>query len=238
MKKIIKFKTLINKINILAIKILLVFFTFSLIQVLLLKWIDPLTSSVMFQRELNLFSSNEKPISYEWYNYDDISKEIVLAVIASEDQNFPAHFGFDFDQIGKALEEKDKRGRLRGASTITQQVAKNLFLWEGKSFIRKGFEAYYTILIEFFWSKKRIIEIYINIAEMGENIFGVGAASKIFYHKIPKKLIQGESALIAAVLPNPKRYSVRNPSVYVRKRQFWILEQMRLLGGVSYIKNL
>ena len=238
MKKIIKFKTLINKINILAIKILLVFFTFSLLQVLLLKWIDPLTSSVMFQRELNLFSSNEKPISYEWYNYDDISKEIVLAVIASEDQNFPAHFGFDFDQIGKALEEKDKRGRLRGASTITQQVAKNLFLWEGKSFIRKGFEAYYTILIEFFWSKKRIIEIYINIAEMGENIFGVGAASKIFYHKIPKKLIQGESALIAAVLPNPKRYSVRNPSVYVRKRQFWILEQMRLLGGVSYIKNL
>ena len=238
MKKIIKFKKLINKINILAIKILLVFFTFSLLQVLLLKWIDPLISSVMFQRELNLFSSNEKPISYEWYNYDDISKEIVLAVIASEDQNFPAHFGFDFNQIGKALEEKDKRGRLRGASTITQQVAKNLFLWEGKSFIRKGFEAYYTILIEFFWSKKRIIEIYINIAEMGENIFGVGAASKIFYHKIPKKLIQGESALIAAVLPNPKRYSVRNPSVYVRKRQFWILEQMRLLGGVSYIKNL
>jgi monofunctional biosynthetic peptidoglycan transglycosylase len=192
----------------------------------------------MFQRKLNLFSSNEKPISYEWYNYDDISKQIVLAVVASEDQNFPAHFGFDFNQIGKAFEEKDKRGRLRGASTITQQVAKNLFLWEGKNFIRKGFEAYYTILIEFFWSKRRIMEIYINIAEMGDNIFGVGAASKIFYHKIPKELIQGESALIAAVLPNPKRYSVRNPSVYVRKRQFWILEQMRLLGGVSYIKNL
>ncbi|MGB5848935.1 MAG: monofunctional biosynthetic peptidoglycan transglycosylase [Ignavibacteriaceae bacterium] len=238
MKKNIKFKTLINKIKILAIKILLVFFTFSLLQVLLLKWIDPLTSSVMFQRELNLFSSNEKPISYEWYNYDDISKEVVLAVIASEDQNFPAHFGFDFDQIGKAFKEKNKRGRLRGASTITQQVAKNLFLWEGKSFIRKGFEAYYTILIEFFWSKRRIMEIYINIAEMGDNIFGVGAASKIFYNKIPKKLTQGDSALIAAVLPNPKRYSVKNPSIYVKERQAWILEQMRLLGGVSYIKNL
>ena len=238
MKKIIKFKTLINKINILAIKILLVFFTFSLIQVLLLKWIDPLTSSVMFQRELNLFSSNEKPISYEWYNYDDISKEIVLAVIASEDQNFPAHFGFDFDQIGKALEEKDKRGRLRGASTITQQVAKNLFLWEGKSFIRKGFEAYYTILIEFFWSKKRIIEIYINIAEMGDNIFGVGMASKIYLKKNPAKLTEQESALIAAVLPNPKRFSVKYPSAYVKERQEWILEQMRLLGGVSYIKKL
>jgi monofunctional biosynthetic peptidoglycan transglycosylase len=238
MKKNIKFKTLINKINILAIKILLVFFTFSLLQVLLLKWIDPLTSSVMFQRELNLFSSNEKPISYEWYNYDDISKEIVLAVIASEDQNFPAHFGFDFDQIGKALEEKDKRGRLRGASTITQQVAKNLFLWEGKSFIRKGFEAYYTILIEFFWSKKRIIEIYINIAEMGENIFGVGMASKIYLEKTPAKLTEQESALIAAVLPNPKKFSVKNPSVYVKERQAWILEQMRLLGGVLYIKTL
>jgi len=238
MKKNVKFKTLINKIKILAIKLLLVFLVISFLQVVSLKWIDPPTSSVMLQREFNLFSSNEKPISYEWYNYDDISKEIVLAVIASEDQNFPAHFGFDLEQIDKAFKEKNKRGRLRGASTITQQVAKNLFLWEGKSFIRKGFEAYYTILIEFFWSKRRIIEIYVNIAEMGDNIFGVGSASKIFYNKNPKKLKQGESALLAAVLPNPKKYSVKNPSVYVRKRQFWILEQMQLLGGIQYIKNL
>ncbi len=238
MKKKIRIKLLFNKIKTLALKLLLVFFLFSLLQVLSLKWIDPLTSSVMFQREFNLFSSDEKPISYEWYNYDDISKEIVIAVIASEDQNFPAHFGFDFDQIGKAFKEKNKRGRLRGASTITQQVAKNLFLWEGKSFIRKGFEAYYTIMIEFFWSKKRIIEIYINIAEMGDNIFGVGMASKIYLKKIPAKLTKQESALIAAVLPNPKKFSVKNPSVYVRERQAWILEQMRLLGGVSYIKNL
>jgi monofunctional biosynthetic peptidoglycan transglycosylase len=233
-----KFKKLFNQIKIFALKLFLVFFMFSLIQVVSLKWIDPLTSSIMFQREFNFFSSNDKPIRYQWYNYDNISKEIVLAVVASEDQNFPAHFGFDFEQIGKAFNEKNKRGRLRGASTITQQVAKNLFLWEGKSFIRKGLEAYYTILIEFFWSKRRIMEIYINIAEMGDNIFGVGAASKIFYNKNPKKLTYGESALIAAVFPNPKRYSVRNPSVYVRKRQFWILDQMRLLGGVSYIKNL
>jgi monofunctional biosynthetic peptidoglycan transglycosylase len=238
MKINVKFKTLINKIKVLAIKLLLVFFVFSFLQIVSLKWIDPPTSSVMLQRKFNLFSSNEKPISYEWYNYDDISKEIVLAVVASEDQNFPVHFGFDFEQIDKAFKEKNKRGRLRGASTITQQVAKNLFLWEGKSFIRKGFEAYYTILIEFFWSKRRIIEIYVNIAEMGDNIFGVGAASKIFYSKNPKKLTRGESALIAAVLPNPKIYSVKNPSVYVRKRQFWILEQMQLLGGIQYIKNL
>ncbi len=238
MKINIKFKTLVNKIKILAIKLLLVFFMFSLLQVVLLKWIDPFTSSVMFQREFNLFSSDEKLISYEWYDYDDISKEIVLAVIASEDQNFPAHFGFDFNQIGKAFKEKNKRGSLRGASTITQQVAKNLFLWEGKSFIRKGFEAYYTILIEAFWSKRRILEIYINIAEMGDNIFGVGMASNIYLKKTPAKLTKQESALIAAVLPNPKKFSVKNPSVYVRERQAWILEQMRLLGGVSYIKNL
>jgi monofunctional biosynthetic peptidoglycan transglycosylase len=238
MKKNKKFKAHFDKFKILAIKLLLVFFLFSFVQVLALKWIDPLTSSVMFQREFNLFSSNKKQISYEWYNYDDISKQVALAVIASEDQNFPAHFGFDFDQIGKAFKEKNKRGRLRGASTITQQVAKNLFLWEGKSFIRKGLEAYYTMLIEAFWSKRRLMEIYLNIAEMGDNIFGVGMASKIYLKKIPAKLTEQESALIAAVLPNPRRFSVKNPSVYVKGRQAWILEQMRLLGGVSYIKNL
>ena len=237
MKKNIKFKTLINKIKIIAIKLLLVFFMFSLLQVVLLKWIDPLTSSVMFQREFNLFSTNKKPVIYQWYDYDEISKKFVLAVIASEDQNFPFHFGFDFDQIDKAFKEKNKRGRLRGASTITQQVAKNLFLWEGKSFIRKGFEAYYTVLIEFFWSKRRIIEIYINIAETGDNIFGVGMASKILLKKNPAKLTEQESALIAAVLPNPKKFSAKYPSAYVKERQEWILEQMRLLGGVSYIKN-
>ena len=192
----------------------------------------------MLQREFNFFSSNEKPISYEWYDYDEISKEIVIAVVASEDQNFPTHFGFDLEQIGKAIKEKNKKGSMRGASTITQQVAKNLFLWEGKSFIRKGFEAYYTILIEVFWSKRRIMEIYINIAEMGDNIFGVGMASKIYFKKFPAKLTEQESALIASVLPNPKRFSVANPSAYVRKRQAWILEHMSLLGGVSYIKDL
>lgn len=238
MTKKIRIKTFLNKIKLIALKLLLVFFLFSLLQVLSLKWIDPLTSSVMLQREFKLFSSDEKPISYKWYDYDDISKEIVIAVVASEDQNFPTHFGFDLEQIGKAIKEKNKRGSLRGASTITQQVAKNLFLWEGKSFIRKGFEAYYTILIEVFWSKRRIMEIYINIAEMGDNIFGVGIVSKIYFKKIPTKLTKEESTLIAAVLPNPKRFSVANPSAYVRKRQAWILEQMRLLGGVSYIKNL
>lgn len=233
-----KIKIYLNRIKIFVLKLLLVFFMFSILQVVVFKWIDPITSSVMIQREYNIFSSNKKPIKYQWYNYDNISKEIVLAVIASEDQNFPYHFGFDFEQIGKAFEEKNKRGRLRGASTITQQVAKNLFLWEGKSFIRKGLEAYYSVMIEFFWSKKRIIEIYINIAETGDNVFGVGMASRLYLKKIPAKLTATESALIAAILPNPRRFSVKNPSFYVRERQEWILDQMRMLGGLSYIKNL
>ena len=137
-----------------------------------------------------------------------------------------------------ALEERKERGRLRGASTITQQVAKNLFLWEGRSFIRKGFEAYYTLLIELLWSKKRILEMYINIAEMGDNVFGVDRASNIYFNKVPIKLTRGESVSIAAILPNPKRYLVLHPSRYIKRRQVWILNQMRLLGGATYLEDL
>ena len=237
MKRKNKLKARFIKTGIVVFKLLLILFLFSLLQVLLLKWIDPVTSSIMFQRQLGLFFSGGKNISYVWYDYDNISKYIVLAVVASEDQNFPHHFGFDIEQINKAFKERKEKGRLRGASTITQQVAKNLFLWEGKNFLRKGVEAYYTLLIEIFWSKKRIIEIYFNIAEMGEKIFGVGSASKIYFNKTPKKLTKEESALIASVLPNPIRYSVFHPSDYVRKRQTWILKQMNSLGGVSYIRN-
>ena len=231
-------KNLLKQASLTATKILLIFFVFTFLQLLLLKWNDPYTSSIMFQRQMDSFFSGKKSIKYEWYNYEDISGEVVLAVIASEDQNFPEHFGFDFEQINKAIKERKEKGRLRGASTITQQVAKNLFLWEGRSFIRKGFEAYYSLLLELLWSKKRIIEVYLNIAEMGDNIFGVGVASKIYFAKHPKDLTEDESALIAAVLPNPVRYSVRNPSNYIRKRQTWILIQMNSLGGRAYIKDL
>jgi monofunctional biosynthetic peptidoglycan transglycosylase len=238
MKRRSKLKAKFIKWEIIGLKLLLILFLFSLLQVLLLKWIDPVTSSIMFQRQLGLLFSEEKNINYIWYDYENISKYIALAVVASEDQNFPNHFGFDIEQINIAFKERKEKGRLRGASTITQQVAKNLFLWEGKSFIRKGLEAYYTLLIEILWSKKRIIEIYLNVAEMGDKIFGVGSASKIYFNKNPKKLTKEESALIAAVLPNPKRYSVLHPSDYIRKRQAWILQPMNSLGGGSYIKNL
>jgi len=192
----------------------------------------------MTQRQIKSFFSDERPPFFRWIKYEAISKELALAVVASEDQNFPAHYGFDFEQINKALEERKERGRLRGASTITQQVSKNLFLWEGKSFIRKGFEAYYTLLIELIWSKKRILEMYLNIAEMGDNIFGAGEASKVYFKKVPRELTQRESVSIAAVLPNPKRYSVLNPSRYISRRQNWILNQMRLLGGINYLDEL
>ena len=235
-----KSKILLKKTTALLFKLLIACLFITLLQVLFFKWIDPFTSSIMIQRKIGLLFSGkkDKSIKYKWYDYDDISKNVALAVVTEEDQNFPFHIGFVFEQINKAIKDRQEGKRLRGASTISQQVAKNLFLWEGKSFIRKGFEAYYTILIEFFWSKRRILEIYLNIAELGKQIFGVGKASEIYFKKHPSELTRSEAALLAAVLPNPKRYSVTNPSKYVRKRQEWILRQMKALGGAAYLKDL
>ncbi len=194
----------------------------------------------MIQRKVEaLVTFKEKQlIAYQWFSYDEISKQMSLAVIAAEDQNFPNHFGFDFEQIEKAIEQSNRGKRLRGASTITQQVAKNLFLWEGRSFIRKGLEAYFAVLIELLWSKERILEVYLNIIETGDMIFGVGAASQIYFKKLPSKLTRSQAALIAATIPNPVRFSVRRPSGYILRRQNWILGQMSSLGGVEYIRNL
>jgi monofunctional biosynthetic peptidoglycan transglycosylase len=194
----------------------------------------------MVQRKIEAMVSfhNRQIITYEWFRYNNISKQMALAVIAAEDQNFPNHFGFDFEQIEKAIEQHERGHRLRGASTITQQVAKNLFLWEGRSFVRKGLEAYFTVLIELLWSKERILEVYLNITEMGDMIFGVGAASQIYFKKQPGKLNSNQAALLAAVIPNPIRYSVRNPSEYILQRQNWILVQMASLGGTDYLKDL
>lgn len=239
-KKKFGFKKFSKKLLKVILKSLLIFFIFSVVIVFLLRWLNPLTSSIMIQRQVEaLVSFKEKKIvAYEWFGYDNISKEMALAVVAAEDQNFPNHFGFDFKQIEKALEQYDHGRRLRGASTITQQVAKNLFLWEGRSFIRKGLEAYFTILIEILWSKERILEVYLNIIEMGDLIFGVGAASQIYFKKLPAKINRNQAALLTATIPNPMRFSVRKPSAYILRRQNWILGQMSLLGGASYIKDL
>jgi monofunctional biosynthetic peptidoglycan transglycosylase len=231
---------LFTKLFKISLKVIVGFFLFSIFIVLLLKWLNPLTSSIMIQRQIEaVVTLKEKQmIAYEWFSYDDISKEMALAVVAAEDQNFPFHFGFDFEQIEKALDQHNRGRRLRGASTITQQVAKNLFLWEGRSFIRKGFEAYFTLLIELLWSKERILEVYLNIVELGDMVFGVGAASQIYFKKFPSKLTRSQAALLTATIPNPKRFSVRGPSGYILRRQNWIVGQMSSLGGISYLKDL
>lgn len=220
-------------------KLLLIFLLFSVIGLLLLRWINPVTSSIMIQRQIEAFAEgNFKLIQYRWVNYDDITPELPVAFVAAEDQNFPNHYGFDFEQIEKALEQHKRGRRLRGASTITQQVAKNLFLWEDRSFIRKGAEAYFTVLIELLWSKKRILEVHINIAEMGEMIFGVSAACEVHFKRTPDKISRSQAALLAATLPNPNRFSASRPSNYVLRRQAWILRQMNSLGGKNYLKDL
>jgi len=239
-RKKFNLKQIIKKLPKIILKIFLWFIFLSLLIVLLLKWINPPTSSIMIQRKIEalVLWSDRQMIAYEWFSYDDISKQMAIAVIAAEDQNFPFHFGFDFEQIEKALEQHKRGRRLRGASTITQQVAKNLFLWEGRSFLRKGLEAYFTLLIELLWSKERTLEVYLNIIEMGDMIFGVGAASQIYFKKLPAELSRSQAALLTATIPNPKRFSAKRPSGYIIRRQSWILGQMSSLGGTSYLKNL
>jgi monofunctional biosynthetic peptidoglycan transglycosylase len=239
-KRKFKLRQFFKRLPKIILKIILGFIIVSIFIVLLLKWLNPITSSIMIQRKIEaVFTFQERQmIAYQWFSYDEISKQMALAVVAAEDQNFPLHFGFDFKQIEKALEQHERGRRLRGASTITQQVAKNLFLWEGRSFIRKGLEAYFTVLIELLWSKERILEVYLNIIEMGDMIFGVGAASQIYFKKLPGKLTRSQAALLTATIPNPKRFSAKRPSGYVLRRQSWILGQMSSLGGVEYLKNL
>jgi monofunctional biosynthetic peptidoglycan transglycosylase len=221
------------------LKFAIIFFVSTVLIVFAMRWINPVTSSIMIQRQISsLLKGDFQLVNYHWVDYDDVSKYMPIAIVAAEDQNFPNHFGFDFKQIEKAMKQNKKGKRIRGASTITQQVAKNLFLWEGKSFIRKGIEAYFTILIELLWDKKRILEVHMNIAEFGKNIFGVGIASLAYYKLPPGKLSMSQAALLAAVLPNPLRYSVLKPSGYVRGRQNWIISQINSLGGSDYLKDI
>jgi monofunctional biosynthetic peptidoglycan transglycosylase len=212
----------------------------TIVSVVALRWIDPPFTAFMVQSRIAaLFSS--KPgydFSYDWRDWDHISKNAALAVVASEDQKFPEHNGFDFKQIDRALEARERGRRVRGASTISQQVAKNLFLWPGQSWFRKGLEAGITVLIETAWSKQRILEVYLNIAEFGRGTYGVQAASRRYFRKDAARLTQGEAALLAAVLPAPKRFKVEAPSGYVRRRQAWIQRQMVTLGGTSYLAEL
>jgi len=217
------------------------FIGFSVLLVLPLRWLPPLTSSFMLQQYVQPVGSETKQssvIQYDWVAFENISPNMALAVVAGEDQKFPLHNGFDLSAIRQALRDWQRGKSLRGASTISQQVAKNLYLWPGRSFTRKGLEAWFTLLLESLWSKQRILEIYLNIAEFGDRTFGVEAASRRFFNKSAARLNRQESALLAAVLPGPYLYRVDAPSAQVRRRQNWILKQMRQLGGPKYLDEL
>ena len=205
--------------------------------VLVLRWINPFTSAFMMGSRLEaLFAGDHNyQTHYQWVDLEQISPQAALAVIASEDQQFPFHTGFDFKSIREAVRHNAVSRHKRGASTISQQVAKNLFLWSGRSLVRKGLEAGFTLLIELCWPKERILEVYLNIAEFGHGIYGVQAAAQRYYHKDARRLNRADSALLAAVLPNPARLRVEAPSNYVLSRRDWIAEQMAELGGTSYL---
>lgn len=196
-------------------------------------------SAVMLERQVSAwFSGDFHYVAHsDWVGMDEISPWMGLAVIAAEDQKFPNHWGFDVPAIEKALAHNERNeNRIRGASTLSQQTAKNLFLWDGRSWLRKGLEVGLTVGIETVWSKKRILTVYLNIAEFGDGIFGVEAAAQRYFHKPASRLTPAEAALLAAVLPNPIRFRADAPSGYVRSRQAWILRQMRQLGGEGFMQ--
>jgi monofunctional glycosyltransferase len=213
----------------------------SVLAVFALRFIQPWTTAfIVDARVSSWFDDDPRPwkLQREWRDLEEISPQLQLAVIAAEDQRFLEHSGFDFKQIRKALDDAGRGGRSRGASTISQQVAKNLFLWNGRSWVRKGIEAWFTVLIEWLWPKQRILEMYLNIAEFGRGIYGAESAATVFYGKHAQRLSREEAARLAAVLPNPKRYRVDTPGPYVVRRQRQIEAQMRALGGTSYLSGI
>lgn len=208
-------------------KVVLFLFIAQFIYIILLLWIDP---PLTITQLVSVFQGYG--LKRDYVSMKNISPNAKIAVMASEDQVFPDHDGFDFKSIKKAMAYNQKKpGRVRGASTISQQVAKNVFLWQGRSWIRKGLEVYFTFMIELIWSKKRILEMYLNVAEMGKGIFGIEAAAQAYFNKPAKNLTRNEAAMIAACLPNPKTYSVKPASRYVSIRSRWVMRQMNHLDG-------
>lgn len=205
---------------------------FSLLLTVPLRWINPpVTAFILLDGD-----ASASQMRQHWTPLDQIDPDMPIAVVASEDQLFPTHFGFDFSSIWEAIHEAD--GPMRGASTLSQQLSKNLYLWSGRSLFRKGIEAWFTLLIELTWPKERILEVYLNVVEFGPGIYGVGQASETFFGKSPSQLTRYEASLLAAVLPNPKRLSAQRPSDYVYKRAYDIRNAIRYLGGPSYLAGI
>ncbi|AXE19296.1 monofunctional biosynthetic peptidoglycan transglycosylase [Runella rosea] len=220
------------------LKTILYFVIGSVIWVTVLKFVPVWVTPLMIARKMEAISEGRSSKIYsDWTPMGEMSKEAPLSVVASEDQLFPAHWGFDFKSMGNAFKHNLRGKKIRGASTISQQVAKNVFLWQGRSYIRKGLEAYFTVLIEIIWGKERILEVYLNVAETGNMTFGYGAAAQRFFYKPASSLTRNEAARIAAVLPSPLRFSVKNPSSYVQRRTAQIARQMRMLGR-DYVLGL
>jgi monofunctional glycosyltransferase len=208
----------------------------SVLSVLLFRFVPvPVTPLMMIRCAEQLSAGKKLHLQHKWVSFDKISKNLALAVVCSEDQNFMNHFGFDFKAIEHSVEAARKgEKRLRGASTISQQTAKNVFLWPGRSWVRKGFEVYFTGLIEILWTKERILEVYLNSIEMGNGIYGAEAASQVYFKKNAINLSKTQAAAIAAVLPNPREYKVNPPSSYIKSRIRWIVQQMSQLGELKF----
>ena len=192
-----------------------------------LRWFDPPITAFMLGDKATNF---ENKINYEWKDWNQISPSAPLAVVAAEDQHFTSHFGFDVNQLKQVLMEYQEGARLQSTTTITQQTAKNLFLWSGQNFLRKGLEAWLTLLMETCLNKQRILEIYLNVVEFGPGVYGIEAASQTFFFKPASELSHKESALLAAVLLNPQQYRIDSPSAFIEQRQRWIMQQMKILG--------
>jgi monofunctional biosynthetic peptidoglycan transglycosylase len=215
-------------------RIFVALFLLQLVYIIALKWIDPPFTITQLQSWIS-----GDGLKRDYVNYDEMSYNIKLAVVSSEDQIFPDHSGFDWKSIEKAMKYNQKKpNRIRGASTISQQVAKNVFLWQGRDWVRKGLEVYFTKMIEWIWGKKRILEMYLNVIEMGKGVFGVEAAAHGYFNKPARNLSRREAALIAACLPNPKKFSVKPVSSYVAVRAGWIQRQMSNLEGDEDVQRI
>jgi monofunctional biosynthetic peptidoglycan transglycosylase len=233
-------KSLLGRIARAVFSILLLLVALSVASVVVFRWLNPPYSAFMAEAQVAAWSSRDSSyiFRHSWVDLNRISPNLPLAVVASEDQKFPEHWGFDVESIEKAYALNQHSHRVRGASTISQQVAKNLFLWSGRSYFRKGLEAYFTLLIEAFWPKRRILEVYLNIAEFGYGTYGAEAAAQRFFHTSAARLSRGDAAVLAAVLPNPVRLSAAAPSRYVQQRRDWILGQMQALGGAEMLDEI
>jgi monofunctional biosynthetic peptidoglycan transglycosylase len=208
----------------------------SLFFVVLFRFVPvPVTPLMLIRSAEQVFGKDELRLKHDWVSIDEISKNLPLAVVCSEDQNFLNHSGFDMKAIERSLDAAKKGAkRVKGASTISQQTAKNVFLWPGRSWVRKGFEAYFTVLIEFFWSKERIMEVYLNSIEMGNGIYGAEAAANFYWKTTAQNLSRTQAAAIAAVLPNPRKYSANPPGPYIQARIGWIVGQMAQWGTLRF----